>query len=142
MAEKEILDLTLQQGWTLDLLEERNRSKLALKILPHLKIIEDKSLFRLEELSYPESRLMTVVLLVQKENRKDKELVMGMCESDEINDVIVVTRTFNRYNQTIKHTNTHTHTLPPSHTHTHTHIHIHTLPQTHTLTYLVQGLLR
>ena len=77
MAEKEILDLTFSQGWTLDLLEEKNRSKLALKILPHLKIIEDKSSFRLEELSFPESRLMTVVLLVQKENRRDKELVMG-----------------------------------------------------------------
>ena len=85
---------------------------------------------------------MTVVLLVQKENRKDKELVMGMCESDEINDVIVVTRTFNRYNQTIKHTNTHTHTLPPSHTlslpHTHTHTltytYTHSLRHTHSLT--------
>ena len=48
-----------------------------LSLSPPPQVIEDQSLFRLEELSYPETRLLTIFIGGDKEQKFDQDLVIG-----------------------------------------------------------------
>jgi hypothetical protein len=47
MGEKETIDLVMAEGWPEELLDLCNRGNLAKKVMGNLKIIEDKSSYRL-----------------------------------------------------------------------------------------------
>lgn len=62
----EISEMAYTEGWPISILEYPQRSQLAYRILEKLKVIDDKGVYRLETSSYPESRLLNVVVEGQK----------------------------------------------------------------------------
>ena len=74
-----ITDLAQSEAWPSSLLEFSNRAKLSRKIVENLKVIEDQSVNRLEEVSYPETRLLTIFIQSEKDQKFDQDLVVGKC---------------------------------------------------------------
>jgi hypothetical protein len=76
MGEKETIDLVMAEGWPEELLDLCNRGNLAKKVLGNLKVIEDRSVYRLEELSYPETKFLTIYITDRKDSI-DHDLIVG-----------------------------------------------------------------
>jgi hypothetical protein len=62
----EISEMAYTEGWPISILEYPQRSQLAYRILEQLKVINDKGAHRLETNSFPESRLLNVVVEGQR----------------------------------------------------------------------------
>jgi len=80
MSEREIIDTVMTEAWPSSILQLPNRYKLSRALLEQLKIIEDKGTHRIELTSFPETRLMQIIIPADRDKGYENDIVLGTCE--------------------------------------------------------------
>ena len=77
MSEQEIIDTCMTEAWPSSILQLPNRYKLSRSLLEQLKIIEDKGTHRIELTSFPETRLMQIIIPADRDKGYENDIVLG-----------------------------------------------------------------
>ena len=75
--EREIIDTVMSEAWPSSILQLPNRHKLTRALLEQLKIIEDKGTHRIELSSFPETRLMQIIIPADRDKGYENDIVLG-----------------------------------------------------------------
>ena len=77
ISEREIIDTVMTEAWPSSILQLTNRYKLSRALLEQLKIIEDKGTHRIELNSFPETRLMQIIIPADRDKGYENDIVLG-----------------------------------------------------------------